>query len=147
MIKSRHIRDKTTELLQDHFDSVNVYNSRIPNVQKVDLPAIAVYTKAETADGREPNSAGFEVTYELAIDIMVKADRTLSLDEDNWANVADEIEDGVFETLFENGDWVSISDGIMGYTIERELTDEGEYDMALTQIVIVLSAYQYYNIR
>ena len=145
MIKAKHIRDKTVELLQSH-PRAKVFNSQVTNIQQDELPVICVYVKAENAEGREPNSAGFYITYELTIDILVKADRTLSFDETNWQNTVDELEDFVTETLFTDETWVQLTDSIQGYTVEREITDEGEYEMALTTMTIVRDAYYSYQL-
>lgn len=148
-MNQRTLRDATVDLLkqQSSLIGVTIFNSKLTNVQVENLPSICVYVNAETAESREPNSAGFYTTYDLVIDLMIRADDRIDPIEDNWANLADTYEEAIKEALFTSGEWIDLSDGIQGYTVERELTDEGEYQMALTSITIVRDGYESFMIN
>ena len=66
------IRDYVTHLLRDHIPSAKVYSSRLRALHNDNLPAILIYTRAESAEKFTEAPRQLDRTLELLIEIKVE---------------------------------------------------------------------------
>jgi minor tail protein U len=114
------IRDAVESLLMDETDAgENVYANRETRLWRTELPSICIYTKDESANGRDLSSRQSIRTLQLIIEIKVKA--TSGTDD-----ALDDICDQVEEIIKDNNDLSGTSLATQYISTEITLDAESE---------------------